>query len=154
MANKFKLDKMANAADKAINEAIEIAANDAEQHFKKSFKDGGFTDNVLERWQPRRNQIFTGIARGKRNHPNTKPTLVGKKVLMNSIKKKRINNKKRILSSDLPYSAIHNEGLMGRAWGKYSFKMPKRKYMGNSSNLEKRTEAKIIAKVNTALKNL
>jgi hypothetical protein len=40
---------------------------------------------------------------------------------------------------------------MGKAWGKYSFKMPKRKYMGNSSNLEKRTEAKIIAKVNTAL---
>lgn len=192
MANKFKLDKMANAADKAMNEAIEIAANDAEQHFKKSFKDGGFTDNVLERWQPRRNQIFTGIARGKRNHPNTKPTLVGKKVLMNSIKKKRINNKKRILSSDLPYSAIHNEGgeivkkekraLMyyrelytnlqsgntvkrfakrkGRNKATHAMevfmkahviKMPKRKYMGNSSNLEKRTEAKIIAKVNTAL---
>lgn len=153
MANKFKLNKMANAADKAMDEALEIAANDAEQHFKKSFKDGGFNDNVLERWQPRKNQVFGGIARTRRNHPNTKPTLVGKKVLMNSIKKRRINGKKRILSSDLPYSAIHNEGLMGRAWGKYSFKMPKRKFLGNSRNLEKRTEAKIIAKINTALMN-
>lgn len=29
----------------------------------------------------------------------------------------------------IPYGQIHNEGLMGKAWGKYPFKMPKRQYI-------------------------
>jgi len=36
-----------------------------------------------------------------------------------------------VITSDLPYSRIHNEGLEGKAWGKHSFTMPKRQFMGD-----------------------
>lgn len=33
------------------------------------------------------------------------------------------------IGTDVVYAQIHNEGLMGKAFGKYSFKMPKRQFM-------------------------
>jgi hypothetical protein len=33
----------------------------------------------------------------------------------------------------IPYGRIHNEGLQGKAWGKHTFKMPKRQYMPTDS---------------------
>ena len=33
----------------------------------------------------------------------------------------------------IPYAKIHNEGGTGLAWGKYSFKMPQRKFMPSPS---------------------
>lgn len=36
----------------------------------------------------------------------------------------------------------------------HSIRMPKRQFMGNSRSLERRSQAKFVAKINTALKNL
>ena len=41
------------------------------------------------------------------------------------------------------YAKIHNEGLMGLAFGKYPFKMPKRKFMGDSKILDKKLQTRI-----------
>jgi phage gpG-like protein len=35
----------------------------------------------------------------------------------------------------LPYSAVHNEGGQAKVFGKYSFTMPKRQFMGESREL-------------------
>lgn len=153
MANKFKIPDLINKVDFAINDAIAIVARDAEAHFKKSFANQGFTDETFHYWDKRKNQIRTnGFFKLKYNHVNTKPTLVKTGALKNSLKTSLRRNI-AIISSSLPYSAIHNEGLMGKAWGKYPFKMPKRQFMGNSKSLERRSQAKFIAKINTAILN-
>ena len=153
MSNKFKIPNLISKVDFAIKDAIAIVSRDAEQHFKKSFANEGFTDENLQKWEKRKNQIRnTGLVRLKYNHVNTKPTLTKTGALKNSIKI-ALRGNTAILRSTLPYSAIHNEGLMGKAWGKYPFKMPKRQFMGNSKSLERRSQAKFIAKINTAILN-
>ena len=165
------------AVDKAITQAIEIITNDAEQHFKKSFSNQGFTDEVFKPWKrlsvlkSKRGKGFdtyrhagTDEKIGKTFKVNREnyvrsvkrnKILEGKtKELKNSIKKRRLNSFSSVLSSSLNYSAIHNEGLMGKAWGKYPFQMPKRQFMGSSKSLERRSQAKFIAKINTAILNI
>ena len=152
MANKFKIPELISKVDFAIKDAVAIVARDSQQHFIKSFTNEGFTDNNLQKWKKRKNQIRGGLFKMKYKHANTKPTLYKTGALKNSIKI-GLRNNIAILTSSLPYSAIHNEGLMGKAWGKYPFQMPQRKFMGNSKSLEKRSQAKFIAKINTAILN-
>lgn len=144
---------MISKVDFAVKDTIAILARDANQHFRKSFSNEGFTDEVLQKWKPREKQIRgTGLVRLKYKHVNTKQTLTKSGRLRNSIKTS-LGRNIAVLTSSLPYSAIHNDGLMGRAWGKYPFKMPKRQFMGNSRSLERRSQAKFIAKINTAILN-
>ena len=153
MANKFKIPQLISKVDFAVKDTIAILARDANQHFRKSFSNEGFTDEVLQKWKPREKQIRgTGLVRLKYKHVNTKQTLTKSGRLRNSIKTS-LGRNIAVLTSSLPYSAIHNDGLMGRAWGKYPFKMPKRQFMGNSRSLERRSQAKFIAKINTAILN-
>lgn len=153
MANKFKIPELISKVDFAIKDAIAIVARDSEAHFKKSFANEGFTDESLQKWEKRKNQIRSfGLAKLKYKHVNTKPTLYKTGALKNSLRTSLRNNI-AIISSSLPYSAIHNEGLMGKAWGVHPFKMPKRQFMGNSKSLERRSQAKFIAKINTAILN-
>ena len=154
MGNKFKINSLAHAIDFALRDSITIVAKDANVWFKQSFAKEGFTDENFKSWKPRKNQIRSSFSRLKKNNVNTKPTLVKSGKLKNSIKINAITKLKVILSSNLPYSAIHNDGLNGKAWGKYPFKMPKRQYMGNSRKLERMSVAKIISKIKTAIKNV
>lgn len=156
MANKFRLKQKAAAIDKAFKESITIAGKDAVAHFKKSFDHEGFTDENFSRWKPRRGQWMSvgASVRGSRGAlPNTKKTLTKTGALKRSIRIAYNTGMRIMVWSNLPYSAIHNEGLTGRAWGRHSFRMPKRKFLGNSRNLERRTLAKLTAKVNTASMN-
>jgi len=129
MANKgFQLDKRKVAVLKALQGAMVVVANQSENHFKKSFRDGGFTDTTLRPWTPRKRPSRADKnARGR-----SRAILVQSGALRRSIVKTRLNGFKYKITSDLPYSAIHNEGLPGLAWGKHTFKMPKRQFIGVS----------------------
>lgn len=153
MANKFQIPKLEKAVDFALTDALAIAARDAKVWFDKSFQNQGFTDETLEKWQPRKGSIRQGMFRMKRNNPNTKPTLYGKGNLKRATRITSFSKRKQVISNDLVYAEIHNEGLMGRAWGKHFFKMPKRQFIGNSRKLERFTQAKINSKINTAIMN-
>ena len=48
---------------------------------------------------------------------------------------KQANFDKIIFRVQSPYAQIHNEGLMGKAFGKYPFKMPKRQFIGQTREL-------------------
>ncbi|MDR1846744.1 MAG: hypothetical protein LBR17_01320, partial [Bacteroidales bacterium] len=50
--------------------------------------------------------------------------------------------------SNLPYSAVHNEGGQAKVFGKYSFTMPKRQFMGNSERLQNDISDKINYEMN------
>jgi phage gpG-like protein len=102
----------------------------AEKHFDDSFKNEGFTYNSLWKWQPRKRP-------DRQRHKILQKT--GK--LRRSIKSKVFTTKDGFeirFKSNLVYAKIHNEGLMGKAWGKHSFKMPKRQFMGYSRVLDLR----------------
>lgn len=118
------------------NEVPTLLGNQAVTFFKQSFRNQGFTDSSLGAWQ-RRKVVDTGRA-----------TLVKSGALRNSVRLAYATMAKTSVISDLPYSAIHNYGQYGKAWGKHPFKMPKRKFMGVSHELNKKALLLIRLKLN------
>ena len=110
-------------------------ANLALNLFKDTFRDQGFYDSYLKPWQPRK---FNDKKKSKRG------LLIKSGALRRSIIIKQATFKAiRVGSYSLPYASIHNQGLMGTAWGKYPFKMPKRQFIGKSKLLNRLIKKKI-----------
>ena len=109
--------------ESATNDFIRIMAIEAKNHFTNSFTDQGFTDKKLEKWEPR-----------KDDDEPSRAILIKTGDLRKSIKVERKGEGVEV-SSDLPYAAIHNYGGEGMAWGKHKFKMPQRKFIGDSQVL-------------------
>lgn len=119
-----------------------ILANDCVNFFKQSFRKQGWDDGGLQKWQPRKNNEGNKGKAILTQSGDLKNSIVAELATFNKIK----------IVSKLPYSAIHNEGLKGRAFGKHSFKMPKRKFMGKSRTLENKLKKKIEDKLNIAFR--
>lgn len=121
-----------------------------------NFKQEGFEDDTLEKWPLRSKQDKNEKKRGKRN------LLVKSGALRRSIEVKILKEAAGsvvVVSSDMPYAKIHNEGLQvsytakvkahnrvsskGKSYKvsahsrKVNFKMPKRQFMGLSSAFDK-----------------
>lgn len=107
--------------------------------FKSNFERQGFQDETLSKWTKR-----------KKNYKH--PILLKSGALRRSIQLKLATWNLIRVESDLPYSAIHNYGLKGMAWGKHPFKMPQRKFMGNSKMLNKILVRKMETSINRAMK--
>lgn len=120
-----------------------ILANESVNFFKQSFRKQGWEDEGVQPWKPRKST-------DKKN--KGKAILVQSGDLRNSITIESANWGKIRIVSQLPYSAIHNEGLNGKAWGKHPFKMPKRKFMGRSRKLMNNLRGKMENKINNAMK--
>jgi phage gpG-like protein len=140
---KFNLDKQAKAVKTQLERAMTLIGNEAKNHFVQSFRDGGFTDKSLKKWEPRKNQNKKSAGRG---------ILVKSGDLRRSIIRRPVN--KQALSvkitTDLIYAAVHNDGLMaGRGRG---FKMPKRQFIGNSYQLNEKVKKIIVQQTDKAFK--
>lgn len=134
MANKFNMKGLEGKVKKNLSNALVIIANEAKNHFVKSFRDGGFTDNTLVKWKPRKSKSKRDTGRA---------ILVKTGDLRRSVKIKGINKSSLniIIGSDLPYAKVHNDGLSP---------MPKRKFIGNSNKLNK----KIIVIIDKRIKSI
>lgn len=130
----------------------------AVSHFTRSFSNGGFTDETFVPWKKRKRGYET-YKRGKRGESGVRSMgidrgiLIGKSGaggLSRSIKSKRSGFLGIKIYTYLEYAQIHNDGLMGRAWGKHSFKMPKRQFIGYSGVLNR----KIISKLDVTIKRI
>jgi len=130
------LKRKINALNALKDELPTILANDMTNFFKKSFRKQGWDNGGTQPWSPRKKQ---DSGRG---------ILVKTGALVSSIEVESANWKRIRIKSDLAYSAIHNEGKQGLAWGKHSFKMPKRKFMGNSRTLTNQLKEKMEKKMN------
>jgi phage gpG-like protein len=75
-----------------------IVGNEAVNFSKESFRKQGFTDGSFKKWQSRKNNKDKGRA-----------ILVKSGDLRRSIKK-RVRSKRVTISSNLPYSPVHNYG--------------------------------------------
>lgn len=113
--------------------------NEIVSFFKSSWKKNGFENSGVVKWKAKKN-------------PNGLPTLYGSGNLVNSIVVERAAWGKVVVKSDLPYSAIHNYGLEGNAFGKYSFKMPKRQFMGDSKKMRSILKLKYERKLNWVMR--
>lgn len=131
------LKKQIAALNKVKSTLPTIIANTAENFFKASFRKQGWDDQTTRRWQGRIGQIHGGIAMVSMKSAGSRGILIKSGSLRRSIHTTVATWKRVVIVSDLPYSAIHNNGGMGLAWGKHRFKMPQRKFMGNSYHLRK-----------------
>ena len=116
----------------------------AKNWFLKGFRTGGGqTDASAGGWEKRKSN----------NKGKGRSILVKSGALRNSIQVLRTRFEAIVVgSTGLVYARIHNFGLMGKAFGKHSFKMPKREYIGKSTELEKVIKTKIERELNLIFK--
>ena len=112
----------------------------------ETFRNQGFTDNALQRWEPRKR---TERGRGQRG------ILIGLGTgtvgLRGSYRKVRRGLLTISIINNKVYSGVHNEGLRaGRGTG---FKMPERRMIGDSAVMRKNIERKINFRIKKIWRN-
>lgn len=152
------LDK---AAEQIPNNVLSIIKVEALNSIKKNFKDQGFNDEGLEKWEPRKTTDKKGRDltryRTDRIGKQGKLTRFGKKEkkrnilighntggnkLWKSFRGRREQNRVRIYTYK-PYAKRHNEGIDG---------MPKRQFMGNSQYLREQIKNKVTKELDKIFK--
>jgi phage gpG-like protein len=138
-----QLSRSIQAKIRALNNAKTVlpkeVGDEMVSFFKSSWKKGGFENTGVQIWKPKKK-------------PNGKPTLYGDGDLVNSVMLESANWITVRVKSDLPYSAIHNYGLQGKAFGKHPFTMPKRQFMGSSVKMNRLLTLKFERKLNWVFK--
>jgi len=156
------------------NDAKVIMGVEATNHFKESFKNQGFTDKSLEKWEeverrkptspwrgfsygsnipkPGRKQRKEGAISNYSPAAEARPILVGPtQQLLNSIKWEKTANGVRIYATT-EYSKLMNEGGTVKVFGRSSKNIPRRQFMGKSEVLRKRITSMIMLDLQNILK--
>lgn len=130
---RFRIKENVVAFEKLKVEAPIIVANIAMNHFLEGFRNGGGQTNASKGGWPKRKKEDKGRA-----------ILVKSGDLRDSIHKKVVSfNQITIATKQIPYARRHNEGLS---------KMPKREFLGNSSNLNQKIGGKLYRMVQKVMK--
>ena len=138
---------MEQKARKALEAAVVEIGNTAKNFFVENFRKQGFDDKTVQRWKPRKRTTYKTKS-GKVVDDTTRAILVKEGDLRRSII--RVPNRAAMsvkIQTNLDYAKIHNEGLMGKAFGKHPFKMPKRQFIGDSYNLNEKVKAVIVKRL-------
>lgn len=142
------------------NIAPEKGARIALTHFQESFRNQGFTDKALVKWKDvkRRdpNSPWYGFERyGTAPRPGEKKRKKGDPVKTTNFKqaatqrdillpegaklfasiKSTTGDARFKISSDRPHASVHNYGEPAKIFGKKTFTMPKRQFIGDSQVL-------------------
>lgn len=141
------LTKKAAQLRAGIPRLTRLIAQDSVNFFVRSFNIQGFEDVSVSRWPSRRGEIRGGIARVSRRSSGSRAILIRSGDLKRSVRIRRLYSSSGVIGSDLVYAAIHNFGLDGRAYGKYPFRMPQRKFIGVSRKLNRLSLLRIKAHV-------
>lgn len=120
-----------------------ILPNTALNHFLEGFEQGGYQTDASQSGWPKRKRMKEMKKRGERvpgqvrSVTRDRALLVKTGTLRRSLKVTDSSpNLMRVASRGVRYASIHNFGLLGKAWGKWPFKMPKREFVGKSKELE------------------
>lgn len=144
-ARKLKIP--AQKVKKQIPRIVDTMLTEGRNFFEGNFRKQGFDDTTVQRWQPRKRTHYRTRS-GKVVDDRNRAILVKTGRLKRSLRKKRISSFAGIIFSEVPYANIHNDGLTGRAFGRYMFKMPKRQFVGHSNKLNKKLRLIIERKIN------
>lgn len=153
--------KLMRAMASITEDSMRIIEVEGKNFIKKNFRDQGFTDTSLEKWQERkttdergrdktryrtnrRGQIgeLTKFGRKEVNRAILTGHNTGGNKLRNSIQTRR-RNLKIVFYTYKPYAKAHNEG---------KGHLPKRQFMGNSAYLNKKIGDKIKRTLDRALR--
>jgi len=138
-SNKFNLKGIDQKARKALEAAIVDVGNTARVFFIDNFRKQGFDDKNVQKWKPRK------VADKRAGRAIlVKTGDLRRSIIRNPANRAALTVK---ISTDLAYAKIHNEGGMGKAYGKHAFKMPKRQFMGDSYNLNEKVKAVIVKRL-------
>lgn len=149
------------AMDNLVNNLPRIIGNECVAAVKQNFNLQGYdSGNGVKRWANRKDQTNKNYTYGRKKGGKSKykgsvfnadaKILLQTMNLYNGVTYK-VAGKSIFVGVDkgiIPYAAIHNEGLPGKAFGKYSFQMPKRQFMplpneGPNIKMLKRISSKI-----------
>jgi len=145
-----KLVKQLKRFESQISDMVTIMGVEAKNHFTNSFRIQGFEDESIKKWEPRKRNSYRTRG-GKTIDDSSRGILIGKGsgTLRRAIQYRKMGKYKTMISTGgLKYAKIHNEGGIGRAFGKYSFKMKQRQFIGNSGKLNRKIINKIKSKIN------
>lgn len=128
----------------------DIVAVEAENHFKASFDNQGFTDVALQEWKARDVETQPEkYSRKARERSAGRAVLIGhnsgdhlRDSLHTQISKGRV-----LVIAPKVYAQIHNEG--GQTGRNHAATMPKRQFMGPSRQLDGKIKSKIDRTLNT-----
>lgn len=128
------------------NIAPDLIGDAAVNHFKENFDKEGFVDDQLKPWKEvkRRQKESTWYEFDASKPPKYRSTKRGKDKILKDTNHLQdsidyeTKQHKVIIYSDLPYAAVHNYGQNAKIFGKKSFKMPKRQFIGRSRQLDKK----------------
>lgn len=135
---------------KELDAITTIMGVEAVKFYKAGFRKQGWDDDGVEKWKERKPRM-----RGGKNTDEGRAILVGKRggTLRKSIKYRRFGRLAVLVGvggTAKRYAAVHNEGLMsGRGAG---FIMPKRKFIGESNNLNRIIKKKITNRIDRLFK--
>jgi phage gpG-like protein len=142
--------------DYLSRQAPHDAAEIARQHFLKNFDNESFESNKWQEVKRRRpDSKWYGFKMGERKNFST--TRANDKILHDTgaLRRSLVMEENTIyrpgeahIVSDLPYSAVHNEGGTAHIFGKKAFTMPKRQFMGESESISEEIMDKINKKIN------
>ncbi len=140
MGKKINFKAMQTKVKKVKAETPRLIAGIAVDHFKQSFRDGGFTDDRLNPWKKRK--------RGNKADRRTRKSraiLVDSGDLRRSIKPRRFTFRNIVVGSyGVTYGKRHNRGLDG---------MPQRQFMGSSHKMNLQIRLLIRKRIKLAIKN-
>ena len=120
---------------------------EAVNHFKQSFLDEGFTDETLEKWPDvvRRDPASPWYGHSGQTGKFSKARTTAKilsgetRELANAISYVRTPEGAKI-TNDKPYASVHQFGLPAKIYGKKSFVMKPRPFIGKSVVLKNKIE--------------
>ncbi|MDD2489235.1 MAG: phage virion morphogenesis protein [Bacteroidales bacterium] len=128
------------------NIAPDLMGDAAVNHFKENFDKEGFVDETLKPWKEvkRRQEESSWYEFDANKPPKYRSTKRGKDKILKDTNQLQdsieyeAKQHKVIIHSDIPYAAVHNYGQKAKIFGKKSFKMPKRQFIGHSKQLDKK----------------
>lgn len=141
-----KIIKDMEKSAKAISEMVDVMGVMAINHYKKSFINGGFTDETLQLWKHRKREDRGRYAK----NAGSRAVLVKTGKLKRSLVAKKFGRYAVRITSNVNYANVHNEGLRaGRGKG---FTMPKRQFVGYSGMLSAKIELRLRNKIERIFK--
>ena len=141
-----KIIKDMEKSAKAISEMVDVMGVMAINHYKKSFINGGFTDETSQLWKHRKREDRGRYAK----NAGSRAVLVKTGKLKRSLVAKKFGRYAVRITSNVNYANVHNEGLRaGRGKG---FTMPKRQFVGYSGMLSAKIELRLRNKIQRIFK--
>ncbi len=127
-----------------------ILGREAINHFQASFDNEGFTDKTLHKWREVKRRLPNSPWHGHSGqtgkfspaHTTAKILNGQNKELRNAFSYESIEQGVKIINTK-PYAAVHQYGLPAKIYGKKTFQMPARPFVGNSEILTSNINGKI-----------